>query len=100
MGKENVGQAAEVLRFVALQPEDLGGRVADGQVQAELLDDPPAPAEPLDDPIGLGQGRGVVPQLGRPDRNPFRVQSDKAVLLSGYAQGGDRGRVDAGILQG
>ena len=86
--QHHVGNSRQHLGFVLGDPRQLGDRERrDGHAARDLR--PMLGTQFGHQPFGLRRGRGVVPQLGRPQRGSRRVEQHQPVLLTG-----DRDRHD------
>ena len=100
MGEEDRRQPGVTFGLVPLEPEDLRGGKADGRGDPQPGDGPPPAPERGHDLVRLADGRGIVPELGRPDDAALGVERDEAVLLARDADSDDLPRIDLGLPQG
>ena len=87
--QQDRGQAGEVLRLLAFEPQDFGGGEAGQHGVANLLRWRADAAQLVHDLVALRGGGGVAPQFGGPDDVALLVQGNEAVLLAADADGGD-----------
>jgi len=71
-------------RLVILQPEDLGSCESRGKAVSDFTPVPGFSSGSFLDGQALGNGTGVVPQLGRPDHLIIPVEDHQPMLLPGH----------------
>ena len=100
VGQEDGGEAGEVFRLVAFEPENLGGGEAGGDGVADGFDGGLESAEVAGDLLALRNGGGVAPEFGGADDLALFVEGDEAVLLAADPDGLDFGGGGAGVAEG
>ena len=89
VGQQDMAESLEILRFMSLQPQNLGRGVAGEHGITDKANDTRRTSEVTGDFSTFRHGAGIAPELGRADHLGLGVEGNEAVLLPRNTDGTD-----------